>query len=216
MIVIPGTKQLGHSMKRLLAAIRLAGAFAVAALWAPSAALAHPGLEHIHGAISGFAHPFTGLDHMLVTVAIGVLAAQLGGRALSLVPLAFIATMAAAGALAIAGYEIPHVEGGIALSALAVGAAIALRLNVTTATATTAAALFAVFHGQAHGVEMPPSLSGLGYGVGFIAATALLHGVGMGGFLLIARPQSLAGQAAMRIIGAIAALAGTMMLIRAA
>ena len=197
-------------MKKLLAA-------AVAtAILAPGAALAHPGLYHAHDAVHGFLHPFSGLDHILVMVAIGVFAAQLGGRAIWLVPLAFVGTMAVAGALAVAGYSVPYVETGIAVSVLAIGAMIALRVHVPTIVAMAAAALFAIFHGQAHGAEMPPSLSALWYGVGFVSATALLHGIGIGGFTLIARPQSQAGQVAVRLIGAAAAFAGVMMLARVA
>jgi len=198
-------------MKRLLAAT-----FAAGAMLAPGAAFAHPGLDHIHGVASGFVHPFGGIDHVLAMVAVGVFAAQLGGRAIWLVPLAFVGTMAAAGALGMAGYSIPYVETGIALSVLAIGAAIALRLHVPTMAAMAAAGLFAIFHGQAHGAEMPPSLSGLAYGLGFVAATSLLHGIGIGGFTLIARPQSQAGSIAVRLIGAAAAFAGVMMLVRAA
>jgi urease accessory protein len=198
-------------MKRLLAAT-----FAAGAMLAPDAAFAHPGLDHIHGVVSGFVHPFGGIDHVLAMVAIGVFAAQLGGRAIWLVPLAFVGAMAATGALAMVGYGIPYVETGIAVSVLAIGAAIAVRLHVPTLIAMAAAGLFAIFHGQAHGAEMPPSLSGLGYGLGFVAATALLHGIGIGGFTLIARPRSQAGSIAVRLIGAVAAFAGVMMLVRAA
>jgi urease accessory protein len=197
-------------MKKLLAA-----AIATAIL-APGAAWAHPGLDHAHDAVHGFLHPFSGLDHILAMVAIGVFAAQLGGRAIWLVPLAFVGTMAAPGAVAVAGYSVPYVETGIAVSVLAVGAMIALRIHVPTIVAMAAAALFAIFHGQAHGAEMPPSLSALWYGVGFVTATILLHGIGIGGFALIARPQSQAGQVAVRVIGAAAAFAGVMMLARVA
>lgn len=198
-------------MKKLLAA-----AVAIGAILTPGAAMAHPGLDHAHDAVHGFLHPFGGIDHILVMVAIGVFAAQLGGRAVWLVPLAFVGTMAAAGALAVVGYNIPHVEAGIALSVLAIGAAIALRVHLPTVAAMAAAGLLAIFHGQAHGAEMPPSLSGLWYGAGFIAATALLHGIGIGGFTLVARPQSQAGQIAVRFAGGVAALAGVMLLVQAA
>ena len=198
-------------MKKLWAA-----AFAAGAMLAPAAAFAHPGLDHIHGIVSGFVHPFGGIDHIMAMIAIGVFAAQLGGCALWLVPLAFVGTIAAAGAFGMAGYSIPYIETGIALSVLAIGAAIALRLHVPTIFAMAAAGLFAVFHGQAHGVEIPASLSGLGDGLGFVVATALLHGIGIGGFTLVARPQSQTGSTAVRVVGAFAAFAGVMMLMRAA
>jgi len=198
-------------MKKLLVA-----AVAIGATLASGAALAHPGLAHAHDAAHGFLHPFGGVDHILAMIAIGVFAAQLGGRAIWLVPLAFVGTMAAAGALAMAGWHVPFVGTGIAFSVLAIGAMIALRIHIPTAAAMAAAALFAIFHGLAHGAEMPSSLSGLCYAVGFVAATILLHGVGIGGFALIARPRSDSGQIAVRAMGALAAFAGVMMWVQMA
>jgi urease accessory protein len=194
----------------------LATAVAIGATLAPGIALAHPGVEHVHDAVHGFLHPLGGIDHILAMVAIGVFAAQLGGPAIWLVPLAFVGTMAAAGAGAIMGWQIPAIETGIAVSVLAIGAMIALRLHVPTIVAMAAAALFAVFHGQAHGAEMPVTLSALWYGVGFVAATILLHGIGVAGFALVARPQSQAEQVAVRTMGALAAVAGIMMLMQTA
>ena len=196
-------------MKKLVVA-----AVAIGTMLAPGVAFAHPGLDHAHDAVHGFLHPLGGVDHILAMIAIGVFAAQLGGRAIWLVPLAFVGTMAVAGASAMAGWHVPFVETGIAFSVLAIGAMIALRVHVPTAAAMAAAALFAIFHGQAHGAEMPPSLSGLWYAVGFVAATTLLHGVGIGGFTLIAQPRSQTGQIAVRAMGALAAFAGVMMLVQ--
>jgi urease accessory protein len=145
----------------------------------PDAALAHAGHAATGGLAAGFLHPLGGLDHVLAMVAVGLLAWTLGGRALWLVPLAFVAAMAAAGALGMAGTPLPLVELGIGLSVVVIGGLVALGLRLPTALAMTIAAVFAVFHGHAHGTEMSPGASALGYGLGFMAATALLHASGL-------------------------------------
>ena len=157
-------------------------------------------------------HPLTGIDHILAMIAVGVFAAQLGGRAMWLVPAAFVTTMAAAGLLGMAGASLPFVEIGIALSVIALGVAVAARIKLPVTIAMAVVGLFAIFHGYAHGVEMPESLSELGYGLGFVAATALLHLVGIAGFLLLNR-ASKAGQFAVRILGGVAACAGVALLV---
>lgn len=168
---------------------------AVALFLIPTAAFAHPGPPHTHDLVHGFIHPFSGFDHVLAMIAVGLLAAQLGGRALWLVPAAFVTTMAAAGAFGMTGVEVPYVETGIALSVLVLGAAVALRIGMPVGIAMAIVGLFAVFHGYAHGVEMSAgegATSGALYGLGFVAATALLHGVGIVAGLMIARgPHSL-------------------------
>jgi urease accessory protein len=183
----------------------------------PTAAMAHPGLTgHSHDLTQGFAHPFSGLDHVLAMVAVGLLAVQLSGRALWQVPPAFVVTMAAAGALGMAGVGIPYVETGIALSILVLGAVVALRVGMPVVIAMAMVAVFAVFHGYAHGAEMAAgegAASSLLYGVGFIAATLLLHGVGIAAGLLIARmPQ---GLRVAQIAGGAMALAGAVLLVSA-
>jgi urease accessory protein len=145
----------------------------------PSAALAHAGHAAAGGLAAGFLHPLGGLDHVLAMVAVGLLAWNLGGRALWLVPLAFVAAMAAAGAIGMAGTALPLVELGIGLSVVAIGGLVALGLRLPTALAMGIAAVFAIFHGHAHGTEMDPTASGLAYGVGFVAATVLLHATGI-------------------------------------
>ncbi|MGZ3410756.1 MAG: HupE/UreJ family protein [Xanthobacteraceae bacterium] len=182
---------------------------------APGVAAAHPGIGHVHDAIDGFVHPLGGIDHILAMIAVGVFAAQLGGRALWLVPTAFVATMAAAGVLGMAGIALPYTEIGIALSVIALGAAVAFRIKVPTTIAMAMVALFAIFHGYAHGMEMPETLSGLGYGLGFVAATALLHLVGIVGFVLLTS-ASKTGQLAVRALGGAAAFAGIALLASAA
>ncbi|MFT4046464.1 MAG: HupE/UreJ family protein [Solimonas sp.] len=144
-------------------------------------ASAHPGHE-LPGAgfVAGFLHPLLGFDHLLAMIAVGVWAAQLGGRARLLVPTAFVTVMCLGAASALAGFTPPHVEAGIAASLLVLGLFVtaAGRLPVTAAMALTAT--FAFCHGAAHGSELPAFASPLLFGAGFVLATALLHGAGLG------------------------------------
>ncbi len=178
----------------------------------PGLALAHTGADgHTHGFMAGFLHPMGGLDHVLAMVLVGLLAWQIGQRALWLVPAAFVAVMAAGGALGMAGIALPALEFGIALSVVVLGAMVAFGVRAPVAVAMGLAGLFAVFHGQAHGAEMPASASALGYAAGFMMATALLHvagvatGFGMG---RISAP-------AVRMAGAAASVAGVVLLVSA-
>ena len=152
-------------MRRCLAAIAAALAFV------PTAALAHSGLGHVHGFVQGFAHPLGGIDHVLAMVTVGVFAWQLGGRALWLVPATFVLMMAAGGAIGIAGVELPSVEFGIAASVVVLGAIVALKRKAPLAVAIGVVGAFAVFHGHAHGTEMPPDALGAAYAAGFLLAT---------------------------------------------
>jgi urease accessory protein len=173
----------------------------------PSAAMAHTGVGDVGGFAHGLWHPITGLDHVLAMVLIGVLAWQLGGRALWLVPATFVLVMAVGGALGIAGMSLPLVELGIALSVVVLGAAVALGIRAPVAVAMGVAGLFAIFHGHAHGAEMPGDASGLAYGVGFMIATALLHLCGLGlGYLVAAAGDRYA--VVVRSAGGLAAIAG--------
>lgn len=156
--------------------VPLAAALAIA----PATAFAHTGVGETHGFMHGFMHPVGGLDHVLAMVAVGLFAAMLGGRALWLVPAAFVAMMGVGGLIGINGIELPFVELGIAASVIVIGAAVALRLNTPTAVAMTLVGFFATFHGHAHGAEMPVDASGLNYAIGFMLATALLHAAGIG------------------------------------
>lgn len=158
---------------------------------APTAASAHGGLHESQDFLHGFMHPIGGIDHVLAMVAVGLAAALMGGRAIWAVPLSFIAGMAAAGAVGIAGIALPGTEVGIALSVIVFGILVALPVRPTLALTTTAVGLFAVCHGYAHGVEMPTDSSGLSFGLGFVAAAALLHllGIGVGTALKAANEQ---------------------------
>ena len=154
-------------------------------VFAPTIALAHTGHADTSGLLQGFSHPITGIDHVLAMVAVGVLAPQLGGRALWLVPLGFVGVMAVAGALGMAGMQLPAPEIGIALSVFVLGLAVAFRLNLPDLAAMALVGFFAVFHGHAHGAEMPAAASGVPYAAGFVGATAMLHAVGVGIVLLV-------------------------------
>src|SRR5271156_212734 len=145
-----------------------------------TAASAHVGVGDTNGFIHGFSHPLSGIDHTLTMIAVGLFAAHLGGRALWLVPLTFVSVMVPAGIVGMAGTPLPFVEIGIGFSVVVLGLAIAFQFNPPTLAAMALVGFFAIFHGHAHGAEMPESTSGLEYGVGFISATALLHAVGIG------------------------------------
>lgn len=167
---------------------------------------AHPG----HGAsyMAGLAHPLFGIDHLLAMLAVGIWAAQLGGRAMWLVPASFVTVMAAAGSLGMAGIPLPMVESGIATSVLLLGLLVAFAAKLPLALGSGLVALFAVFHGYAHGAEMPQSGLAWQYGLGFVLSTVLLHGLGL---LLGRRLDSLNGMA-VRILGALIASSGAWML----
>jgi urease accessory protein len=184
----------------------------VATIALPTIASAHPGHDGTPGFIHGFLHPLGGLDHIIAMVAVGLFAARLGGRALWLVPASFVVTMAAAGVAGMAGFALPYVEAGIALSILVLGAAIALETTMPVAAAMGLVALFAVFHGHAHGTEMPETMSGLAYGAGFVAATAALHALGIGLGLFISRSGEMFGRRVLQVGGTAAALAGAALL----
>ena len=188
----------------------LTRALAAALTLVPTAAFAHPGIGDGHGLVHGFAHPLGGLDHILAMVTVGIFAWQLGGRALWLVPATFTAVMAAGGVLGIAGVQVPFVELGIAASVIVLGGIVALAMKAPVAIAMGIVGLFAVFHGHAHGTEMPLDVSGAAYAAGFMLATALLHGVGIALGFVIGRIAD--AYLAYRIAGAVVALAGVAIL----
>ena len=162
-------------------------AWLLAMLLAPSLAQAHVGAGQTNGILNGLAHPVFGFDHVAAMVAVGLWAAQRGGRAVWVVPLSFMTAMSAGGAIGAAGIPIPFVEPGIAASVLVLGLLIAAAVQLPLLTSSVLVGLFAVFHGHAHGAEMPETVSGLAYGIGFVLATGLLHGCGIGLGLLARR-----------------------------
>jgi urease accessory protein len=174
----------------------------------PTAAFAHTGHGDTSGWLHGFMHPIGGLDHILAMVAVGVFAVVLGGRALFLVPLSFVGMMAAGFLLGANGIGLPYVELGIALSSIVIGGVAAIGRPMPVTTAMGLVGLFAIFHGHAHGAEMPADAGGLDYALGFMAATALLHASGIAGAMGIARFVGKYGRTAAQIAGAAFALGG--------
>ena len=132
------------------------------------------------GLMAGLTHPFVGLDHLLAMIAVGIWAGQLGGRAVWLIPLTFVSVMTAAATLASFGLLLPLVEPAIACSVLVLGLLIAGSVRLPTSVGVHLVSLFAVFHGYAHGLELPQAASPILYGAGFVLATALVHGLGIG------------------------------------
>lgn len=165
---------------------------------------AHPG--HGISYVAGLTHPLTGMDHLLAMLAVGIWAAQLGGRAVWLVPASFIAVMAAAGSMGAAGVSLPIVESGIAVSVLLLGLFVAFTVRLPVALSAVIVGLFAAFHGYAHGMEMPHDMTAWQYSTGFIMSTAMLHVIG----LLLGRQIFNANL--VRILGAAVAVSGAWML----
>jgi urease accessory protein len=153
-------------------------------------ALAHTGHSDVSGLVAGFMHPIGGADHVLAMVTVGLLASLLGGRALWAVPASFVLMMLVGGALGFAGVDIPAVEIGIMTSIVVLGGLVATGRSWTVGTAAALAGVFAVFHGYAHGVEMPVAASAITYSFGFATATALLHGAGLlAGLMAFGKPH---------------------------
>lgn len=177
--------------------------FATAAVLFTPAVFAHTFGAQGAGFADGLAHPFLGLDHLLAMLAVGVWAAQLGGAALWRVPAAFLAAMAGGALLAIPLVDMAWLETAIGASVLALGVLVALALRLPSGSALLAVALFASFHGFAHGLEMPQTASPAGYGLGFLSATASLHllGVLLGLFLGRVRFASRVGGVAIAAAG---------------
>lgn len=148
----------------------------------PSLAHAHVGMDHTQGFIHGFVHPLTGIDHIAAMVAVGLWAVQRGGRAIWFVPLTFVGVMSLSGFLGVLEIPVPVIETGIAASVFMLGVFLAAAVRLPMVASALIVGLFAVFHGYAHGAEMPETVSGLAYGIGFVMATVLLHccGIGMG------------------------------------
>jgi len=157
------------------------------------------------GFFTGLKHPVSGLDHVLAMIAVGLWGAQLGAPAVWVLPVAFPMMMAFGGFIGLVGLPLPGVEIGIALSAILLGSVVARESRPSLGVAVLLVAFFAIFHGHAHGTELPKGQSGLTYSIGFVIATGCLHGVGIAVGLIHRWP---AGKAALRAAGAIVALAG--------
>jgi len=189
----------------MLKRLSIAAAFLTAA--------AAPAFAHLdpaeHGSLmAGLSHPLTGLDHILAMVAVGLWAAQIGGRARWAVPAAFVATMALGFALAVSGVSLPFVEPAIVASVIGLGLLVAMAVRLPVAASAAVVAVFALFHGHAHGGELGGA-GALQFGLGFLIATAALHLAGVGVGLSLGR----LGPLATRLLGAATALGGAALMI---
>lgn len=181
---------------------------AICLLGASSVALAHPG-HGTSGFAAGLAHPFLGLDHLLSMVAVGLWAAQGGGRRVWFLPATFMSMLAVGAGLAFEWQFLPLVETGIAVSVLALGLFIALALRLPALVAGVVTGLFGLLHGYGHGLELPDSVAPLTYALGFLVATFVLH---LGGIALgVTTRQRIAALA--RVAGAAFAAAGAYLLV---
>ena len=153
---------------------------ALAGLLAPALTLAHVGQGDIaNGFVAGFEHPFLGWDHVAAMIAVGLWGAQLGLPAIWALPVTFPLTMAFGGLLGVLGINLPGVEIGIAVSAIALGLMVTLAVRPPLWTAGILVGLFAIFHGYAHGAELPESANALAFAMGFVIATGFLHVTGI-------------------------------------
>ena len=187
------------TLKRILGALAL--------LLTPAIALAHPG-HGDNGLIAGISHPIFGLDHLLAMLAVGLWAAQQQGAARWALPCTFVGTMLIGGMLGFEGLDLPALESGIAASVLALGLAVALAVRPPLSMAVGASALFALFHGVAHGLELPEMSSPWAYAAGFVVATAALHAAGYA----LVRVLPTAAAPVIRVAGAASAATGVWLL----
>jgi urease accessory protein len=172
---------------------------------AATAASAHTGEGGASGFASGFMHPILGWDHVIAMVAVGLWGAFLGRPAIWVLPIVFPLVMAMGGALGVAGVPLPGVEVGIALSAIVLGGMVAFAARPPLWAAAVIVGAFAVFHGHAHGMELPEAADPLTYSLGFVLATGMLHLGGIAFGLLVRWP---AGKVAVRTGGALIAAGG--------
>ncbi|MCC4260673.1 HupE/UreJ family protein [Pseudomonas aestusnigri] len=171
----------------------------------PGLAQAHPGHD-VSGLAAGITHPLMGMDHLLAMVAVGLCGAKLGGAARWLLPLLFVSVMLVGGALAMAGVHLPGVELGIVGSVIVLGALLVVAQRGQTVPVALLVAGFSLFHGYAHGAEMPASAGALSYALGFALATAVLHAAGLFGGLWLQERK--AARVVMGSLGALISLAG--------
>ncbi len=182
----------------------LVGSVLLALLW-PTRALAHAQGGEAAGLLSGLRHPVSGLDHILAMVAVGLWGAQLGRPALWLLPVTFPMVMAFGGMLGLMGLALPGIEIGIAVSAIILGVMVGWEARPPIGVAVVVVGFFAIFHGHAHGTELPPSADALLYSIGFVVATGCLHAAGIGLGLI---HRWTAGKVTLRAAGVAVALAG--------
>ena len=174
-------------------------------LMLPFSAVAHTGLGAHNGLLHGFSHPFSGLDHVLAMIAVGIWATQMGGRAIWLTPFVFVVVMVLGGLLGVVALPLVFVEYGIALSLLVSGGLIAAAIRLPFSMSIGLISVFALCHGFAHGNEIPASTSVFSYAAGFALATASLH---LCGVALALQFKKLDRLQWLRLPGLIIALAG--------
>jgi urease accessory protein len=170
----------------------------------PTTAFAHPGHDEA-GLLAGLQHPLTGLDHIAVMIAVGLWAALKGGRALWLWPAAFVAVMLFGGVLGMLQLPLPFVESGILASVVLIGLLVAMAVDLPVWLGAPIVGVFALFHGYAHGAEVPEAASGVSYLIGFALATAALHGFGITTVLVL---KSARWQPVVRVAGAVCVVIG--------
>jgi len=168
-------------------------------------AFAHSGSGMTGGFMSGFLHPVLGWDHVVAMVAVGLWGAFLRAPAIYILPIVFPAVMAIGGAAGILGVPLPYVEVGIALSSVLLGLLIAFSVEAPLWLAAVIVGIFAIFHGHAHGTELPHATNAVSFAIGFVLATGMLHLFGIGLGVLVGRPG---GKIAIRTMGGLIALAG--------
>jgi urease accessory protein len=195
---------------RRLSAAPVAALLAAALMLLATPALAHTGQGVAGGFITGFMHPITGPDHVVAMVAVGMWGAFLGAPAIWLLPIVFPMVMAFGGVLGVLGVPIHGIETGIALSAIGLGAMVAFAARPPLWVAAVLVGTFAIFHGYAHGAELPGATNPLAYGIGFVLATGLLHLCGIAFGLLVHWPI---GERAVRATGGLIACAGLYFLV---
>ena len=189
--------------------MRRAAVVALLTLFTVSSAAAHTGEGLAGGFGGGFVHPLLGPDHIAAMLAVGLWGTFLGAPALWLLPVAFPLVMAMGGVLGILGVPLPGIEIGIAVSAVVLGLMVALAAKPHIAVAAILVGAFAIFHGHAHGTELPAGANALAYALGFVVATGLLHLAGIGFGLLAQYPG---GRVAVRAAGGAIAFAGLIFL----
>jgi urease accessory protein len=149
-------------------------------LLCPAPAFAHVQQSEAAGFLTGLLHPISGWDHVLAMIAVGLWGAQLGAPAIWVLPVAFPLVMAMGGMLGLLGVPVPGIEYGIAASAILLGTAVAFEVRPSIVVAALLVGVFAIFHGHAHGTELPPGQNALLYSIGFVIATGCLHALGIG------------------------------------
>jgi len=164
------------------------------------------------GLITGLQHPWSGLDHILAMIAVGLWGAQLGKPSIWVLPIAFPMMMAAGAMMGLLGIPVPGVEIGIAFSAILLGLMVLAEVRPKLAVSIAMVGFFAIFHGHAHGTELPPGQSGLLYSMGFVIATGCLHGLGIVIGLVKELPL---GRQALRGAGSFIAVMGVVFLWKA-